>query len=696
MKIRLIILIFALLVLLTAAAGGYISYYSIKKAAITKIHDDAKTQLAEVADRINLSLAEFRNITALLAGQEELQRALIGKGHETLSQANATLDLFQHTFDVDVCYLIDRAGNTIASSNRKTPESFMGKNYAYRPYFQKAIAGEQSVYPALGIVTKKRGVFYSHPVFGPDLRKPAGVVVIKAPIALIKKEINKKYDGVMLLVDPRGVVFVSSREDWLFNVLWERTPEELSSIAASQQFGKGPFEWTGMRKKDEQHAIDPEEGAYLIHLATVASFPGWNIIYLHDLRIVANQASGLLIKNFSHVFLLFSIAIVAISVYLYRKANTGILKRRQAEDDLRSTRDRLQALIKASPLPIVIIDAEMRTLLWNPAAEHVFGWTEEEMLGKPLPIVPDDKQDEFVEIQRRIFQGEVVRAAETMRKRKDGSRIDIALSTAPLHDAAGKVIAAMGIFEDITGRKKAEAERLKVQTLQSIGILAGGIAHDFNNLLSVIIGNIHLAKASPHHDDKAFSRLNDAENVCEIAGELSRRLITFATGGDPIRKTTDLRGLVTGTVNAVLKGSAVHAEFDLPENLHTVAIDEGQMQQVFHHLAVNAKEAMPNGGTLSVRGENVSVSAHDQFPMREGTYLKMAVRDTGPGIREENLARIFDPYYSTKDSFSQKGLGLGLAVCYSVVKKHDGLITVESTVGEGTTFLIYLPAVHQS
>ncbi len=695
MRIRLIILIFALLVLFTAAVGGYFSYYSIKKAAIAKIHDDADTQLAEVVDRINLSLAEFRNITELLASQGVLQQALVNRSSLTQSKANRTLDLFHRTFELDVCYLIDRAGNTIASSNRNTPESFVGKNYSFRPYFQKAAAGEPYLYPALGKVTKKRGIFYSHPVHLPGQKEPAGVVVIKAPISLIKKEINKQYDGVMLLADPQGVVFASSRTDWMFSVLWELTPAQLSSIAATQQFGDGPFAWTGMRKKDEHHAIDPSSDEYLIHRAPVASFPGWNIIYLHNLRIVASQATGVIIKNFSHVFLLFGVVIIAVSIYLYRKASTEILKRRRAEDDLRSTRDQLQALVKASPLPIAIIDAERRTLLWNPAAEHVFGWTEQELLGKPLPIVPDEKLDDFEEIQKRIFRGEAIRASETQRQRKDGSRIDIAVSAAPLHGAEGNVIGAMGIFEDITDRKKADVERLRMQTLQSIGILAGGIAHDFNNLLSVIIGNIHLAKTSTLQGDKTFARLNDAENVCEIAGELSRRLITFATGGDPIRRPMDLRELVTGTVSTVLKGSSVQAEFDLPENIHSVAIDEGQMQQVFHHLAVNAKEAMPKGGTLSVRGENISVSAQDRFPIREGIYLKITVRDTGPGIREENLARIFDPYYSTKETFSQKGLGLGLAVCYSVVIKHDGLITVESQVGKGTAFHIYLPAVRK-
>jgi PAS domain S-box-containing protein len=696
MKIRLIIIIFALLILLSTTVGGYLFYYSVKESAITKIHNDAETNLLETVDRVNLSLSEFQNITAVLAGHDELQQALVSRNYQTLTKANAILDLFQQALNVDVCYLIDRTGTTIASSNRKTPESFMGKNYAFRPYFQQAMAGEPYLYPALGAVTKKRGIFYSRPVYGRSNSAPAGVVVIKASILLIEKEINKKYDGVMMLVDPQGVVFVSSHADWLLNVLWERTPEELSRIAKTRQFGRGPFGWTGMKKTDEHHSVDQSGNDYRIHQAPVVSFPGWNIIYLHDLGIVSNQASGLLVKNISLVFLLFSIVTVATSVYLFRKASTEILKRRQAEDDLRSTRDRLQALVKASPLPIVIIDAAGKILLWNPAAEQVFGWTEQEMLGNPLQIIPADRKDEFLEIQKSIFRGEVVKATEAQRIRKDGSRIDISLSAAPLHDGEGAVIAGMGIFEDITDRKKMEVERLRVQTLQSIGILAGGIAHDFNNLLSVITGNIHLAKTSLQLGDKAFSKLNDAENVCEIAGELSTRLITFATGGDPIKRTMHLAGLVTGTVNAALKGSTVHAEFDLSESLHAVAIDEGQMQQVFHHLAINAKEAMPHGGTLSIRGENIIVSAQDNFPIREDLYLKIAVRDTGAGIPEENLARIFDPYYSTKDTFNQKGLGLGLAVCYSVIKKHGGLITVESQVGEGTTFLIYLPSARRT
>jgi two-component system cell cycle sensor histidine kinase/response regulator CckA len=178
-----------------------------------------------------------------------------------------------------------------------------------------------------------------------------------------------------------------------------------------------------------------------------------------------------------------------------------------------------------------------------------------------------------------------------------------------------------------------------------------------------------------------------------MAAELSKRLITFATGGDPLKKPATLPRLLRSAVAAALKDTAIFAEYYLPDDLSLVAIDEGQMKQVFVNLVINAREAMPNGGTLTVSGENMHISAQDTFPMREGDYVKITIRDTGSGIPAESLAKIFDPYYSTKDTYSQKGLGLGLAVCYSIIKKHDGLITAESQVGEGTTFSIYLNAI---
>jgi len=816
MKIRAIIIILALLAFLTASVGGYLYYSSIKEGAVLEHYKTADAEITEIANRISLYLSDYQKIADSMAGIKDLRKALETVRPDTLREANAILDHFQHALAVDVCYLIDRSGTTIASSNRDTPESFLGKNYAFRPYFKKSMEGTPSVYMALGVTSGKRGVYFSHPVYAKGQTVPSGIVVIKASIDEVEKEIGGKRDGAVVMVDPHGVIFASSHADWLYHMLWRTSPQALSDIVASQQFGKASLEWTGMERSDERHAVDTAGNRYVIHRAPIMKAPGWEILYLHDLEMVARHIAGLKSRNIGFLIMVGSAIIGIISIILYRQANNEIIKRKMIEKEFQSISQGLQALVNASPLPIAIMDADGRCSLWNPAAEQVFGWTAKEVLGNPLPIIPEDKQEEHREFRRKIFEGHAFKSVETKRLRRDGALIDVALSTAPIHNAEGTITDSMGIYEDITERKKAEAnehllasiiqnlpdavcaidlngniivwnsgaermlgytaeeiigkpittvipsdiaqqelehclsllnlngffsgyesvrlakdgrsipveltavairdktdkiidyasiiidltdrkkaeeERLKGHMLESIGLLAGGIAHDFNNLLNVIVGNIAVSKMSVLPGDKAYGRLDDAENICGIASELSKRLITFATGGDPLKKIVSLSELLVNTVSSLLKDSNIKTEFNFPDDLHHVAIDEGQMKQVINNLVINAKEAMPNGGTLTVRGENISISAQDNYPMREGDYLRISIRDTGAGIPAENLAKIFDPYYSTKDTYSQKGLGLGLAVCYSIIKRHDGLVTVESQVGEGTTFYIYLPAV---
>jgi PAS domain S-box-containing protein len=357
---------------------------------------------------------------------------------------------------------------------------------------------------------------------------------------------------------------------------------------------------------------------------------------------------------------------------------------------------RFQAsIIQNLPDAVCGIDLNGVTVAWNAGAEKMLGYRSEEIIGKPITlIIPEDIARQELEHCLTILNAEgVLTGYESMRLHKDGRRVPVELTAVAIRDKTQNIVNYASIMVDITDRKKAEEERLKSHMLESIGILAAGIAHDFNNLLNVIVGDIHIAKKSLTSDDKAFSRLTDAEQICDMAGDLSKRLITFATGGDPLRKTMPVQGLLTDTVSGVLKGTLIHAAFDLPDDLDQVSMDEGQMKQVFINLVMNAKDAMPNGGTFFIRAENVRVSSQDSLPMREGSYVRIFFHDTGAGIPEDKLAKIFDPYYSTKDTYSQKGLGLGLAVCYSVIKRHDGLITAESEVGKGTTFIIYLPAV---
>ncbi len=365
--------------------------------------------------------------------------------------------------------------------------------------------------------------------------------------------------------------------------------------------------------------------------------------------------------------------------------------RLQAEEHIRF----LAAIIQNLPAGVCGIDASGRLIFWNEGAERMLGYQAGEIIGKPVAdIIPQERanreQDHCISI---LNADGFLSGYETVRLSKSGKIVPVELTAVAIRNREQKIESYASIMVDITDRKKAEGERLKIHMLESVGLLAGGIAHDFNNLLTVIVGNIQVAQCSLKPDATEYEPLSEAEHVCMLASELTKRLITFATGGAPIMLPMPITGMLTETIGALLKGSNVTPLFDMPGDLFTVAIDEGQMKQVFRNLVINAIEAMPQGGPLDVRGENLLVTAGDNLPIQEGKYLKISIHDSGIGIPAENLAKVFDPYYSTKHTYSQKGLGLGLAVCYSVIKRHNGLITVESEPGEGTTFHIFLPAV---
>ena len=234
-------------------------------------------------------------------------------------------------------------------------------------------------------------------------------------------------------------------------------------------------------------------------------------------------------------------------------------------------------------------------------------------------------------------------------------------------------------------RKVIEEELERARRMESLGVLAGGIAHDFNNLMTVILGNLALIRFDPHVDTDGREKLASAEAAILRARDLTQQLLTFSRGGAPVRKTASIKEIVVESASFVCSGSNVHSEVDLPDELWTVSIDTGQISQVLNNLLINAIESMPDGGVVTIRGRNREQTPQNLTP---GRYLEISVEDMGPGIPEEDLARIFDPYFSTK----RRGSGLGLATAYSIVKRHDGALTVDSIVGEGTTFRMLLPA----
>ena len=261
-------------------------------------------------------------------------------------------------------------------------------------------------------------------------------------------------------------------------------------------------------------------------------------------------------------------------------------------------------------------------------------------------------------------------------------------------DRTGAPVRLIAVMHDITERRSLEEERQRVEKLESIGSLAGGIAHDFNNLLHIMLGSLFVVRKSLGSDSKASDELKIAENAAEQAIELSNRLLTFAAGGEPLRNTLEIGALLVETVGSSLSGSDVISEFNISENLYPVEADERQIRQVIANVTTNARESMPNGGLLKVSAKNVSLNEglREKHQLRRGKYVEITFKDQGRGIPDQDLPRIFDPYFTVKEMGSEKGSGLGLSICHSIIKRHYGLITVESQVGRGTTLKIYLSA----
>jgi PAS domain S-box-containing protein len=327
-------------------------------------------------------------------------------------------------------------------------------------------------------------------------------------------------------------------------------------------------------------------------------------------------------------------------------------------------------------------DRHLRFIYWNKASEELTGISAQDALGKHLyDIFPKDEQTKKAEeVYLKALKGKQPQHFVNEYQLGD-KHIFFEGSAYPAEDGLTVLI------KDITERKRLEEELQRVEKLESIGTLAGGIAHDFNNILTAILGNITLAERDIEPKGKAAERLLEAKKASLRAKDLTQQLLIFSRGGAPIKEVASIAELLEESALFTLRGSNVKCEFSLPDDLWSIEIDRGQMSQVITNLVINADEAMPEGGLLNIGAKN-TVIERKALPLPKGDYVEITVEDHGVGIQEKHLGRIFEPYFTTK----QKGTGLGLATTYSIIKNHNGYITVESEPGVGTTFHIYLPA----
>ena len=377
--------------------------------------------------------------------------------------------------------------------------------------------------------------------------------------------------------------------------------------------------------------------------------------------------------------------------------HTEIAERQRTAEALATQKEQLTVTLRAIGDGVITTDTFRKVVLMNPAAEKLTGWMASEALGQALLqiLTPRDAQTgrlrtDLIERALELDESNLLPQNILLTDRHGHERL-IASSAAPIRDPARGRLGTVLVLRDVTGQERMARELLKASKLESLTVLAGGIAHDFNNILTAIIGNITLAATYPEDLQQTANWLGEANKASNRARDLTQQLLTFAKGGVPVRKTVQVQETLRESTQFALHGANVKAELNFPKEMWPVEVDTGQLSQVIHNIVLNAVQAMPSGGVIHLGAENVRLESESSLPLPGGNYVKISIRDQGDGIPPENLARVFEPFFTTKNS----GTGLGLATCYTIIKRHHGHITLDSRPGVGTTFHLFLPASDQ-
>lgn len=380
---------------------------------------------------------------------------------------------------------------------------------------------------------------------------------------------------------------------------------------------------------------------------------------------------------------------------------TNITERVATEQQVAASNALVEAVINDSPLAIIILDLALVIQRWNPAAERLLGGAEAHRVGTSyLTLVPEDLMEQHGSLRAAILRGEVASNIDTERLALDGSLVDVTLSLGSLHDARGAVSGIVVVMADRRERKELEARFLHSQKLEAVGQLAGGVAHDFNNLLTVISSYSQSVLADLPAGSLLRADVEEIRGAAERATVLTRQLLAFSR--QQILRPTPLavNQIVSGMRNMLMRlvREDIRIVLDLQKEPGVIRADGGQVEQVIVNLVVNARDAMPRGGSITITTRGIELAeqelrAPDGTWIPSGQYVMLAVEDTGVGIAPEIQARVFEPFFTTKEV--GKGTGLGLSTVYGIVRQSRGQLVLESEPGRGATFRLYFPAVEE-
>jgi len=707
MQLRTTLLILAIISLLSVASGGLF---------LTKQLTDTAWNVASSHTKKTAEMIQ-KNVSFYLLQKQRTANALVRLPHIlkflehnvfSLSEVNTLLENYCVSQAASLCYLMDSSGNTLASSNYNTPTSLIGKNYSFRPYFKEAISGRPSVYLALGVTTKKRGFYFSSPVKN-ETGKILGVIVVKYPVEKLEEEF-KSLSGLFSLVDPKGIVFASNQQSWLYRSLSELSLEDAETILKSRQFGEKKSTSVGLIETADGLLVAPDGSTYLFENQAIHSLPGWHINYLFDTaNINTSLDEGVAGVPLRGIFFTLFLTILFIVIALYLRASREIMERRHAETNLRESEEKYRLLFEKSEDPMWIIYDGL-FMMANKAASQVLGYDRlDEILNTRLATFSPEKQPDgetSVEKANRMIQTAYEKGYhrfewEHMSKSGDRFPVEVSLTRIPFeeHDAL------YCVWRDIRESKKTQGElelaKEKAETANKAkSEFLSSMSHEIRTPMNGVLGfsDLLLDDDLPEKSREKVMRIKGATNaLLRLINDILDMSKLDAAKMEIEYIDFNLPELIQDVFSLFdqsrKSNKTVVLKLELPETLpKTIKSDPTRIRQILVNLLGNALKFTHKGKvTVSCKLEETE----GETEIASQSMLCFAIEDTGIGMSSETIESLFSEFTQADASISRKyeGSGLGLAISKRLVDLLEGNIFVASQLREGSKFCFEIPYV---
>jgi len=639
-----------------------------------------KTQL--FAQVVETTVDRLRGIEALARNPQIVQAlASPALSSDALALIDERLDRYRTALLADVCYLMDRSGRTMASSNRESAKSFVGKNYSFRPYFQKALQGASAVYLAKGVTSGERGFYVSFPVVRPDDPDAFVLGVVVAKGRLDDLSLQFRSCPYVFLLSPQGVIFVSSRPDWVFRTIRPLSETQKETLRSSMQFGAGPWEVAGFDDFDEiEQTLMIRDQRYSFVRVPVPGLPGWSLLFVEASTQVP-MARFAIILVFIGFFLIVSISVALIFRFWMDAVQIS------------SSELLYEGLVEGIKDGIELYDASGQCLSVNSSGLEIMGRSRQEVLGSTLLAGwPPESREKLSRVLAEVTRTGSPQGFEAQIPQAGGGEKVRAATIIPLR-VAGLTPFFIVHSRDVTSERHSQQQLVQRSRMSTVGALATGVAHEFNNVLEVIQGRAELAEASPDVKVKTQA-LQAIIDIARRGSWVAKTLLDFSGSRADKRNLVDLKDVVKQVLlllDAMLKEQGIEVITRMQE-APRVPCNAAQMSQVLSNIIVNARDAMR---CLPERKLTITLDGD-----LKAKSVRVCVADTGSGIRVDLRDKIFDPFVTSKGILGggddrAPGMGLGLFVAYGIVKQHNGEITFKSREGKGSVFCVSLPIFSQ-